>query len=104
MLITRKEAFKKSTNQYIKFVEISFGLIRHSRIPLYSSKFSKKIYTQHQLLTLLLLKEYLAEDYHNTIELTERCGIYPDLPKMTIHSDVIIKAGKAPLHCTNLLE
>jgi len=71
MLITRKEAFKKSTNQYIKFVEISFGLIRHSRIPLYSSKFSKKIYTQHQLLTLLLLKEYLAEDYRNTIELTE---------------------------------
>jgi len=71
MLITRKETFKKSTNRYINFVEISFGLIRHSRIPLYSSKFSKKIYTQHQLLALLLLKEYLAEDYRNTIELTE---------------------------------
>jgi hypothetical protein len=71
MLISRKETIKKSTNRYIKFVEISFGLIRNSRIPLYSSKFSKKIYTQHQLLTLLLLKEYLAEDYRNTVELTE---------------------------------
>jgi len=71
MLITCKETIKKSTNRYIKFVEISFGLIRNSRIPLYSSKFSKKIYTQHQLLALLLLKEYLGEDYRNTVELTE---------------------------------
>ena len=71
ILITCKETIKKSTNRYIKFVEISFGLIRNSRIPLYSSKFSKKIYTQHQLLILLLLKEYLAEDYRSTVELTE---------------------------------
>ena len=71
MLITCKETIKKSTNRYIKFVEISLGLIRNSIIPLYSSKFSKKIYTQHQLLTLLLQKDYLAEDYRNTVELTE---------------------------------
>ena len=60
-----------STNRYIRFVELSSGLIRDSRIPLYSSKFSKKTYTQHQLLILLLLKEYLAEDYRDTVELTE---------------------------------
>lgn len=60
-----------STNRYIRFVELSSGLIRDSRIPLYSSKYSKKTYTQHQLLVLLLLKEYLAEDYRDTIELTE---------------------------------
>jgi hypothetical protein len=61
-----------SANRYIRFVELSSGLIRDSRIPLYSSKFSKKTYTQHQLLTLLLLlKEYLAEDYRDTVELTE---------------------------------
>jgi len=60
-----------STNRYIRFVELSSGLIRDSRIPLYSSKYSKKTYTQHQLLVLLLLKEYLAEDYQDTIELTE---------------------------------
>ena len=52
-----------STNRYIMFVELSSRLIRDSRIPLYSSKYSKKTYTQHQLLVLLLLKEYLAEDY-----------------------------------------
>lgn len=48
-----------STNRYIRFVELSSRLIRDSRIPLYSSKYSKKTYTQHQLLILLLLKEYL---------------------------------------------
>ncbi len=60
-----------SANRYIRFVELSSGLIRDSRIPLFSSKFSKKTYTQHQLLTLLLLKEYLSEDYRDTVELAE---------------------------------
>jgi hypothetical protein len=63
-----------SANRYIRFVELSSGLIRDSRIPLYSSRFSKKTYTQHQLLTLLLLKEYLSEDYRDTAELTEVMG------------------------------
>jgi len=60
-----------SANRYIRFVELSSGLIRDSRIPLYSSKYSKKTYTQHQLLILLLLKEYLSEDYRDAVELTE---------------------------------
>jgi hypothetical protein len=59
-----------SANRYIRFVELSSGLIKDSRIPLYSSKYSKKTYTQHPLLVLLLLKEYLSEDYRDTIELT----------------------------------
>jgi transposase len=46
-------------------------VIKKSRIPLYSCKFSKRTYTQHQLLILLLLKEYLGEDYRDTVELTE---------------------------------
>ena len=60
-----------STNRYIRFIELSSGLIRDSRIPLFSSRFSRKTYTQHQLLILLLLKEYLSEDYRDTVELTE---------------------------------
>ena len=60
-----------SANRYIRFVELSSGLIRDSRIPCFSSKFSPKTYTQHQLLILLLLKEYLSEDYRDIVELTE---------------------------------
>jgi hypothetical protein len=66
-----KETKIVSINRYIRFVEISFGLIRDSRIPLYSSKFSKKTYNQHQLLILILLKEYLSEDYRDTVDLVE---------------------------------
>jgi hypothetical protein len=60
-----------SANRYIRFVELSSGLIKDSRIPLFSSKFSKKTYTQYQLLILLILKEYLSKDYRDTVELTE---------------------------------
>ena len=37
--------------------------------PAYSSKFSKKTYTQHQLLVLLGLKKRLKEDYRDVIDL-----------------------------------
>jgi len=60
-----------SANQYIRCVELSSGLIRDSRISLFSSKFSKRTYTHHRLLILLFLKEYLSEDYRDTIELAE---------------------------------
>jgi hypothetical protein len=53
------------------FVEISSGLIRDSRISLNSSRFSKKTYNQHQLLILILMKEYLSEDFCDPVELTD---------------------------------
>jgi hypothetical protein len=66
-----KETKIVSINRYIRFIEISSGLIKGSRIPLYSSKFSKKTYNQHQLLILILLKEYLSEDYQDTVDLVD---------------------------------
>ena len=60
-----------SSNRYIRFVEVTTGLIRDVRIPLFSSKYSPKTYTHHQVLILLLLKEYLAEDYRDTSERVE---------------------------------
>ena len=60
-----------STNKYIRFVDLAAQVIKESRIPLYSCKYSKKTYNQHQLLLLILLKEYLGEDYRDTVELLE---------------------------------
>ena len=60
-----------STNKYIRFVEIATQAIKASRIALYSNKFSKKTYNQHQLLFLLLLKEYTGEDYRDIVELVD---------------------------------
>jgi hypothetical protein len=61
------------------------GLIRDSRTPHFSLKFSRKTYTQHQLLILLLLKEYLSEDYRDTVELTE----IMDSLREKIHLDAV---------------
>jgi hypothetical protein len=60
-----------STNRHVRFVESSSRLIRDARIPLFSSKFSKRTYPQHQLLTHILQKEYLSKDYRDTVELIE---------------------------------
>ena len=60
-----------STNKYIRFVEIATQAIKASRIALYSNKFSKKTYNQHQLLFLLLLKDYTGEDYRDIVELID---------------------------------
>jgi hypothetical protein len=40
-----------------------------SRLNLYSCKYSKRVYTQHQLLALVLLKEYISTDYRDFVEL-----------------------------------
>ena len=64
-----KETKIVSINRYMRFVEINLRLSKVSRIPLYSSKFSKKAYNQHQLLILILLKDYLSENYRDTVDL-----------------------------------
>lgn len=46
-------------------------LIPGTRIPEYSSKYSKRTYTQHQLLFLFLLKEFLGENYRESVELVD---------------------------------
>ena len=69
-----------SENWYINFVKTSLEVIRNSHVPLRSSKFSKKKYTQHQLLTLIILKEKIGKDYRDFTEL---------LPNLTTITDII---------------
>lgn len=71
MLTKTKEPIWLSTNKDIRFVELATQVIRESRIPLYSCKYSKKKYNQHQLLLLILLKEYIGEDYRDIVELLD---------------------------------
>ena len=87
-----------SANRYIRFVELSSGLIRDPRIPLFSSKFSRKTYNQHQLLILLLLKEYLSEDYRDTVELTE----IMDSLREKIHLDEVPHFTKIQKFCQRI--
>ena len=45
--------------------------IQSPRLKLYSCKYFKYFYTQHQLLVLVLLKEYIGTDYRNFVELID---------------------------------
>jgi transposase len=59
------------SNKYLKFVDTALAVSGKSHLKIYSCKYSKRKYTQHQLLTLVLLKEYLNEDYRDIVELIE---------------------------------
>ena len=69
MLITRKETITRSTGRYFRFVEAALSTVKASHLPLYSCNYSKKVYTQPQLLALLFFKDYLKKDYREIIDL-----------------------------------
>ena len=62
MLITGKETVKRSSDRFIIFIKHAYSLGQSTRLPLYSCKYSRRDYTQHQLLTLIHFKEYRKED------------------------------------------
>lgn len=69
-----KGMFSVLSNKYLKFVDAALAASENSHLEIYSCKYSKKKYTQHQLLTLVLLKEYLKTDYRSIVELVELMG------------------------------
>jgi len=68
-----------STNRYINLTEAILAVVRSSHLPLYSCKYSRRTYTQHQLMTLLLLRETLGTDYRDTVELIDLLDPIKDL-------------------------
>jgi transposase len=60
-----------STNRYINLIKACLQAVRSSRIPLYSCKYSRRTYTQHQLLAILLFREVLGTDYRDTVALLD---------------------------------
>lgn len=63
-----KETIKKSASRNIRFIQAALSVVTSTRISPYSCKFSKKIYTQHQLLALILFKDYRNQHYREFIE------------------------------------
>lgn len=66
-----KEQYFFSNQKYITFLTIALNVIADIKYPKFRSRFSKKQYNQHQLLALLLLKEYLHIGYRDLIETVE---------------------------------
>jgi hypothetical protein len=66
-----KEPYSYGNQRHISFLTATMSTIHASKIPLYSSKFSRKDYNQHQLLSLVIFKEYLGVRYRDFIELID---------------------------------
>ena len=64
----RKETIKKLASRNIRFIQTAISIVKSTRLKPYSSKFSKKIYTQHQLLVLILFKDFRDQHYREFIE------------------------------------
>jgi len=64
----RKETIKKSASRNIRFIHSAISVVKSTHLNPYSSKFSKKIYTQHQLLVLILFKDFRNQHYREFIE------------------------------------
>jgi len=64
----KEETSKKRTSRNIRFIQLAQSVVRSTRISPYSCKYSKKIYTQHQHLVLLLFKDYRNQHYREFVE------------------------------------
>ena len=67
MSSNNKETIKRSSGRFISFIKHAYSLVHSSRLASYSCKYSRREYTPHQLLTILLFKEYRKADYRTII-------------------------------------
>lgn len=68
MYSKRQETNKKSASRNIRFIQAALSVVRSTKLSLYSGKYSKKIFTQHQLLTLVLFRDFRNQHYREFIE------------------------------------
>jgi len=88
--IQQQRAEIMSTNRHIKLIRYICSVLRSSHFPLYSSKYSRRTYTQHQLMAILLFREALGTDYHDVVELINLRG----------RIKVILKLDQVPHYST----
>jgi len=63
----RQETIKKSASWNIRFIQAAISIVKSTYLKPYSCKFSKKVYTQHQLLILILFKDFRNQHYREFI-------------------------------------
>ena len=63
-----QETIKKSASRNIRFIQTAISIVTSTHLNPYSCKFSKKIYTQHQFLILILFKDFRNQHYREFIE------------------------------------
>jgi len=62
---------KSDSNVLIKFAKACVTVCRHSRMPLFSNKYSKKLYKQYQHMCVFLIMKKERKHYRTVIQLLE---------------------------------
>ena len=93
----------KDNSKYLKFIDKALELCKD--IPRYFSKFSNKIFCNHQKLILLVLKQKLRTTYRDLVELLKISDIplYIGLRRIPHHSTLVKFAKKIKPKMLNLL-
>ena len=80
----------KSHSKFIKFVKMAKGIV--NKLPRYSSKFSNRIFDNHQKIILLVIKQKFRLTYRGLIDFlymsNELCGILK-LKRMPHHTTLV---------------
>ncbi len=63
-----KGTIKKSASRNIRFIQVAISIVKSTHLKPYPCKFSKKTYTQYQLLVLILFKDFRNQHYREFIE------------------------------------
>ena len=63
-----QETIKRSASRNIRFIRTAISVVKSTHLEPYSCKFSKKTFTQHQLLVLILFKDFRDQHYREFIE------------------------------------
>ena len=84
----------KSHSKLIKFIEVAKGIV--NKLPRYNSKFSNRIYDNHQKIILLVIKQKFRLTYRGLIDFlyisSELCSILK--LKRTPHHTTLVKFAK----------
>ena len=80
-----RRQIRNRLSKNIRFVKTALTIVQSTHITLYSCKYSKQTYTQHQLLVLILFKEYRNQHYRDFIEdIGDMGGVQEELGLMEI--------------------
>lgn len=93
---------KINESKYLKFINYALELAKD--IPKYFSKFSKKIFCNHQKITLLVLKQKLNTTYRDLVELLKMSDIplYIGLKRIPHHTTLVKFAKRIKPKLLNL--
>ncbi len=101
-----KEPYFFSDQKYICLLNSCQNAAKLTSVPEYSSRFSRRDFTQHQLHTLLLFKKYLGDQYRDFVQLVENMGIIQEqlqLDEMPHYSTLFKFSKRVPATVLNQL-